>query len=339
MARIKFGLGIPTGTEGLMYPIPYASVQDVVDLSVYAEKLGFDSVWGNDHISTQHYVREKFKETPPRYYAPLLMLAAISQQTTKIKVATALLVIPFRHPVVMAKEIATLDHLSNGRLLLGVGLGAYREEFEAEFGKVANNIVRGNLFDESIDLLYRIFTEDTVSHEGKYFSLKEVHSYPKPVQKPFPFYFGGNNPKGYERTAKYGHWLPALLTPTEIKKACNQIKEFSGLYNRDFSTIDIAPQMAVMIAKTREEAAKRFEASQMYKHTCSLKKSTMKDHDPTQYFDRNLIGSADDIGEQIEKYIEAGVTTFSALIFANNNIEETREDMQVFSEEIISKFR
>lgn len=338
MARIKFGLGIPTGTEGLMYPIPYATAQDVVELSVYAEKMGFDSVWGNDHISTQHYVRAEYK-TPPRYYAPLLVLSAISQRTTTLKVATALLVIPFRHPVIMAKEIATLDHLSGGRLLLGVGLGAYREEFEAEFGRTAKEVVRGKLFDESIELLYRIFTEDVVSHEGEYFSLNEVHSYPKPVQKPFPFYFGGNNPKGYERTARYGNWLPALLTPAEVKVGCERIKEFCGQYNRDFSTVDIAPQIAVAVAKTREEAAKRFEASQMYKHTCSLKKSTMKNQDPTQYFDRNLIGSVDDVCEQIERYIEAGVTTLSALIFANNSIEETREEMQFFSEEIIAKFR
>ena len=121
--KANFGLGIATGTEGLMYPIPYSSARDVVDLSIYAEKLGFHSVWGNDHITTQHYVREEFNQ-PPRYYAPLLTLAAIAERTTTLKVATALLVLPFRNPLVMAKEIATLDQLSNGRLLLGVGLGA-----------------------------------------------------------------------------------------------------------------------------------------------------------------------------------------------------------------------
>ena len=122
--KANFGLGIATGTEGLMYPIPYSSARDVVDLSVYAEKLGFHSVWGNDHITTQNYVREEFDNKPPRYYAPLLELAAIAERTTTLKLATALLVIPFRNPLVMAKEIATLDQLSGGRVMLGVGLGA-----------------------------------------------------------------------------------------------------------------------------------------------------------------------------------------------------------------------
>ena len=118
--KANFGLGIATGTEGLMYPIPYSSARDVVDLSVYAEKLGFHSVWGNDHITTQNYVREEFANKPPRYYAPLLELAAIAERTTTLKLATALLVIPFRNPLVMAKEIATLDQLSKYFTICGM---------------------------------------------------------------------------------------------------------------------------------------------------------------------------------------------------------------------------
>ena len=122
MAGPRFGVGIPTGTEGLMYPIPFASAADNVRIAVAAERFGFDSVWGNDHLSTQHYVRKEHSE-PPSYYAPLVVLSAITQATTKLKVGTALLVVPFRHPVVIAKEVATLDHLSGGRVLLpGIGL-------------------------------------------------------------------------------------------------------------------------------------------------------------------------------------------------------------------------
>ena len=164
--KANFGLGIATGTEGLMYPIPYSSARDVVDLSVYAEKLGFHSVWGNDHITTQNYVREEFDNKPPRYYAPLLELAAIAERTTTLKLATALLVIPFRNPLVMAKEIATLDQLSGGRVMLGVGLGAYREEFEAEFGANAEGMVRGEMLDESIEIMHQLFTQDNVTYTG-----------------------------------------------------------------------------------------------------------------------------------------------------------------------------
>ena len=108
---MKFGIGIPTGTEGLMYPIPFAHVRDNIKMAKAAEKLGFDSVWGNDHVSTQHYVSEEFG-CAPNYYAPLITLAAIAENTTTLKVATALLVFPFRNPAIIAKELATLDQPS-----------------------------------------------------------------------------------------------------------------------------------------------------------------------------------------------------------------------------------
>ncbi|MCH8991158.1 MAG: LLM class flavin-dependent oxidoreductase, partial [Acidobacteria bacterium] len=108
-----------------MYPVPFADVDDAVELAVTAERLGFDSVWGNDHVSTQHYVRSEFDE-PPRFYDPLTYLAYVAALTTTLRLATCVLVLPFRHPVVAAKQAATLDQLSGGRLVLGVGIGAYR---------------------------------------------------------------------------------------------------------------------------------------------------------------------------------------------------------------------
>ncbi len=339
MTKANFGIGVATGTEGLMYPIPYSSAREVVDLSVYAEKLGFHSVWGNDHITTQHYVREEFPGNPPRYYAPLLTLTAIAERTTTLKVCTALLVVPFRNPVVLAKEIATLDQLSGGRLLLGVGLGAYREEFEAEFGDSAHGMIRGEMLNESLTIMDRLFNEENVTFKGKYFDVQNVQCFPKPVQKPFAFYFGGNSANSYDRVAKWGTgWLPALLTPEEVKAGCAALKESCAKVGRDVSEIDIAPQISVCLAKTHEEAIQKWEKSQIYQHSLSLGKSTMKGRDAGNYLDRNLIGSPDEVRARVEQYIEAGVTTFSALIFADSNLEETREHMQFFSEEIISKY-
>lgn len=336
--QIQFGVGIPTGTEGLMYPIPFASARDNVRISVKAEELGYDSVWGNDHVSTQHYVRDEFDQAP-NYYSPLITLAAIAENTTKLKLATALLVVPFRNPVMIAKELATLDQLSKGRVIAGVGLGAYREEFVSMFGDKAKEMHRGNMIDESLLILDKIFKEDVVSYKGKYFDVKEVQSFPRPVQNPFPFFIGGNAPVGRLRTAKYGQgWLPAVLTPEEIKAGVEEISEYCNQFGRNPEEIEIAPQFSVSIGKTHEEAIKRFESSQMYKHLESLKKSTLKNQDTTSYETRNLIGTPEEICEQVQKYIDAGVTTFSALIFADNTIDEMFESMQFFSEEVISKF-
>lgn len=335
--EVKFGLGISTGAEGLMYPIPYADVHDIVDISVYAEKLGFDSAWGNDHITTQQYVYNEFGRQP-RYYAPLLTLAAIAERTTTLKVATGLLVIPFRNPAIVAKELATLDNIADGRLLVGVGLGAYREEFEAEFGAASANMVRGQLFDESIAMIHRIFTEEKVSATGEYFDIRNIQSFPKPVQEFFPFYFGGNSDKGLSRTVKYGRgWLPFDLTVDEIAASVAKLKEKCAEAGRTYD-IDVAPQFCISIGRTHEEACQKFERSQIYKHTISLEQSTLKGKKASDYTERNLVGSPDEIIERIEAYRAAGVTTFSALLFANNTLEETREDMQFFSESIISKY-
>lgn len=338
MRKLNFGLGIMTGTEGLMYPIPYADVKEIIELSVFAEKLGFNSVWGNDHISTQYYVREEFCQ-PPRYYAPLITLSAIAERTTSLKICTALLVLPTRHPAIIAKEIITLDHLSNGRLLLGVGLGAYREEFEAQFGSKAKEMVRGEMLDEILVILNKMFTEEFMSYKGKYFDIKDLQCYPKPLKLPFPFYFGGNSANSFARVVRWGTgWLPALLTPAEVKSGCCKLKEECGKINRNFESIDIAPQIAVSLAKSHEEAVKKYESSQMYRHSLTLGKSTMKGRDASNYLERNLIGSVDEVKEMVEKYRDAGVTTFSALIFADSDIQSTRDHMQFFAEEIIQKY-
>src|SRR3954469_24703330 len=110
---MRFGLAVPTGTEGMIYPIPYADPEQAVELAVHAESLGFDSVWANDHVTTQAYVREEFPD-PPRYYDPYIYLSFVAAQTATIKLATAITVMTFRHPVVLANQAMTLDQLSGG---------------------------------------------------------------------------------------------------------------------------------------------------------------------------------------------------------------------------------
>lgn len=338
MKKINFGVGIPTGTEGLMYPIPFAKAEDNLRIATIAEKLGFDSVWGNDHIATQKYVREEFKSSP-NYYAPLLILTAIAENTKNLKLATGLLVVPFRHPAIIAKELATLDHISSGRAIAGVGIGAYREEFECIMGEKAKDMVRGEMLEESLTIIKKIFEEDIVTYNGKYFDIRSLQSSPKPVQKPFPFYIGGNSAAGYKRVAKFGTgWFPAVLTPEEIKAGVSNIEKHCEEMGRNIEDIDIAPQLSISIGKTHEEAESKFRTSQMYKHLESLKNSTLKNQDTGEYSKRNLIGTPDEIGERIQQYIEAGVTNFAALLFATNTVDELIESMQFFAEEVMSKF-
>lgn len=336
--RVKFGIGIPTGTEGLMYPVPFASARENVRMALEAERLGYDSVWGNDHVSTQNYVRSEFSN-PPNYYSPPLVLAAIAQATTKIKLGTALLVLPFRHPVVVAKEVATLDHLSEGRVLLGVGIGAYREEFAAMYGERAAKMHRGKMLDESLKALVALFNEREASFKGEYYHFENVESMPKPLQRPFPFYIGGNSPEGRRRLGEYGiGWLPAVLSPAEISMGVSEIRTHCEANGRDPGEIDIAPQLTVSIGRTHEEAVAKYKASQVYKHMVSLKNSTLKNQQSGTLEERSLIGSPGEIAERVQAYIDAGVTTFSALLFCTNSLKEFYESMEWFSREVICHF-
>ena len=121
---MKFSICLSTGFEGVMYPIPFAAPADFVAQAQLCERLGYDSVWGNDHITTENYVAERHGDTAPNFYEPLITLAMCAQATERIRLGTALLVMPMREPVFLAKQVATLDRLSGGRFILGVGLGA-----------------------------------------------------------------------------------------------------------------------------------------------------------------------------------------------------------------------
>ena len=148
---MKISVGLPTGMEGLMYPVPFSTPKDIVDIAVHAERLGYHSVWGNDHMTTQHYVREEFS-TPPNYWEPLITYGFIAAATKTLRMGTGMLVLPMRRDIVVtAKQIATLDQFSGGRVEIGIGVGAYREEFEAL--QPHFNAHRGNMVDEGLHAL------------------------------------------------------------------------------------------------------------------------------------------------------------------------------------------
>lgn len=331
----RFGLGVPTATEGLMYPVPFADVDEAVELAVAAERLGFDSVWGNDHVSTQQYVRGEFDE-PPRFYDPLTYLAYVAASTTTLRLATCVLVLPFRHPVMTAKQVATLDQLSGGRLVLGIGIGAYREEFEAMYP--GRGLHRGRYVDEFLDALAVLFSERRASYSGELIRFDDVESFPKPVQDPLPILSGGNSPGSRRRAATIAHgWLPACLTPAEYAAGLDEIRRLEAesdiAADRPF---EATMQLVVSIHDRHEGAVERFRSSQVHSHLASLGASTMKGRLADSLEPRNLVGTPDDVGEQVQAYLEAGVETFAGLLFATDTVEETLEAMERFSEQVIA---
>jgi probable F420-dependent oxidoreductase len=334
---MRFGVHIPTCIEGMMYPVPFAKPSDILPTALLCEELGFDSVWGNDHMTTQRYVQQEFAEAP-NFFEPLITFSYCAGRTTRLRFATGIIVLPMRNMPVLAKQVATLDQLSGGRLILGVGAGAYREEYEALFPD-ARGVRRGTIVDEGMQALRLLFTERKATFRGSTVHFEGVECFPKPAQDPMPIYAGGNHPEVRRRAGQYGQgWMPAVLSPEEIARGIEDVHRAAAAAGRDGAAIDIAPQFAVSIGRTRDEADRRFRGSQLFKHLESLKKSTLREQ--TGGFEqRNLIGSPEEISERIRVYERAGVTTCSGMLFVAGSVAEMREAIELFGREVLPNFR
>ena len=335
---MRISAGLPTGMEGLTYPIPFSDPENVIKIAQAAEKFGYDSVWGNDHMTTQHYVRAEFP-TPPRFWEPLITYAFVLSETTTLKVGTGILVLPMRHDIVVtAKQVVTLDHFGKGRLELGIGIGAYREEFDAL--QPDNKLQRGDIVDEGLQALRLLFNERVASFEGKFYKFRDVELWPKPYQKKLPIYVAGNNPNNIRRTVQWGDgWLPAGIHVDRLRAGVKTLREMAEKAGRDPKTIEVCPQFVVHVGKTHAAAIETFRQSQMNKHLVSLSKSTLKGQGTATHEDINLIGTPAEIVDKANNLREAGVTHLLGLYFAANSVPELLDQMQVFAEEVMPKIK
>jgi probable F420-dependent oxidoreductase len=334
---MKFGVALPTCTEGMMYPVPFATPDDLLRVTTEAEALGYYAVMGNDHMTTQQYVRQSFPD-PPNFYEPLITYAYCAARTSSIRFMTGVIVMPVREPVVLAKQIATLDQLSGGRFLLGIGVGAYREEFVAVHPEL-KGANRGAMVHEGIQSLRLLFTERTASFSGQYFHFSDVELYPKPLQQPLPIFSAGNAEGSIQRAAELCEgWLPAGIGPDEIAAGRTKLFAYARNAGRDPGAISIAPQLVVSIGRTQEQAREAFLRSQLYEHLVSLQQSTLKGVDTSSYEAVNLIGTPDEICRRVERFAQAGVDHLAGLLFVGNSIGEMMDQVRLFAQTVVASF-
>jgi probable F420-dependent oxidoreductase len=334
---MKFGVGLPTCTAGMMYPTPFATAEQVVDIALEAEQLGYYEVAGNDHLTTQQYVRDSFP-VPPNFFEPLITYSYIAARTSVLRLMTGILVFPMRHPVLLAKQLATLDQLSSGRVIVGAGTGAYREEFVKTLPHLAK-ANRGRLMDETMAAVRMLLTQHTATFSGEYISFDDVEMYPKPVQDPFPIYSAGNAVASIRRAAQFGQgWLPAGIGPEAVREGRVHLAQFAADFGRQDVDFQIAPQTMVCLADSQEEAEETFKASQLYHHLVTLQQSTLKDVDPNTYVTSNLVGTPDLVARKVAEFRDAGVDHLCGSYFAANNVEQLRDQMRRFAKDVMPAF-
>ena len=207
--------------------LPYegsASAEDIVAVAQAAEASGLDSVWVGDHIAFPVEFTSQNPTTAdgtypyptdnPRLEA-LTTLAFVAGATSTIKLAVNACVLPQRNPVITAKAVATLDHLSGGRVIFGVTLGWLREEFHAlgaDFDR------RRPRLEDGIEIMRTVWEHDQPSYDGETYSFEPLHMLPKPVQSPVPIYVGGHSRPAMRRAARMGDgWLAARMTPDDLR--------------------------------------------------------------------------------------------------------------------------
>jgi probable F420-dependent oxidoreductase len=332
---MKFGFQLPTGREGLSLPTPFFRPADFVSMAQTAERLGYDSVWGNDHYAPQDYVRARYS-TPPNFWDPLMVHAAVAAATSRIQVGTCVLVLPMREMAVTAKQIATLDQLSGGRLLLGVGIGAYREEFAAARPELVGKD-RGAMLEEGLALLNRLFSEPSVTHHGRYYHVESFDLDPKPRQQPFPILVGGHQQKGLDRVIRYGQgWLPGWRPFDELKEWIARLRDKAAEVGRDPASLIVAPQFSALVGRTQEEAEQRYQQSAMVQHRVSL---AYTGRDPDLALHNNLIGCPEHILEQLEALHGYGADHLAGTSFCVNSAAEMSEQVHFFAEAVVRPYR
>lgn len=219
---------------------------DVAFIARKAEELGFESLWYAEHPILPVHSDSPFPATGgpiPHTYAhfsePFIALARASGVTSKLKLGTGITLVPERNPLVLAKEIAALDHYSGGRFLFGIGAGWNREETTMMGGDFDH---RWTQTQEAVMALKELWTKDEAEFHGRYYDFPKVYCYPKPVQKPHPpVILGGHARNVLRRVAAWGDgWLPNRASPAEIEKSRRILETLAAERGRDPASITIS---------------------------------------------------------------------------------------------------
>ena len=225
------------------------------DLAVEAEELGFDSVWVNHHVVNVGYIEERLDTRP--YHDALTVLTWAAARTTRVKLGTSVLVLPYLHPMVLAKSLATLDQMSGGRVIAGVGVGSLPEEnavLAVGYGD------RGASSDEAIDVMQALWSSSTADHDGERFTFTGLKNGPQPKQSPLPLWIGGSGNPAQRRAARVGQgWHPMCSADGLAKRMPGFVKKLED-QGRDRASIVVAPRIAVSQIKQRGDV-EAFEAA------------------------------------------------------------------------------
>ena len=290
----------------------YAAGNTIADFAHEAEELGYTSLWVTDHIIVPSYRTERGHI----FYEALTTLAYVSSITTRCLLGTAVLALPPRNSVLVAKQLATLDALSQGRVILGVGTGWIEEELRY-LGAAWQQ--RGRMLDEAIRVLRNLWSDEIANtFQGRYTAFEDIACFPKPVQPGGPkVLIGGMTEPSLRRAATTGDgWIPWAVTPQELRDGVARIRAYGG---------DKALELVcIMPADIGPQAMERYTGV------------FGEDH-------KLLSGSVATVAKMVEEFAAAGlhhlVCSFRDVrLFRDDRIDEINRQMRLFAKEVLPSF-
>jgi len=309
----QFGIAMRNFTKYPQMP----SAAELIEYGVRVEQLGYESVWAWDHI---------LLGVDPNFpiHEALVLLTAIAARTTTIKIGTGILVLPMRNPVILAKELATIDHVSNGRLIVGAAVGWYKREFDSmgvDFHQ------RGRIMEQSLEIIHRLWTEDRVDGDYPPYQLRGAVLFPKPVQKPRPpILIGGYVDAVLKRAATRGDgWLTYYYTAESFARVWAKVGDYASAAGRDPASLISTNQLPICIGARASVEAPMKHWLQTEWDYASWSESTMQSA---------IIGPVEACLEQLEAHIATGV---DRIIFVPYRYE--REQVEAIASDIIPALR
>ena len=313
MAKTVYGVAMRNFTR---YP-EMPSAQGLMDYGVRMEQLGYESIWAWDHILLG--VEPNFP-----IIESLSILTAIAARTTKIKLGTGILVVPMRNPVILAKQLATIDLISNGRLLVGAAVGWYKREFMAmgvDFHQ------RGKIMEQSLDVLTRLWTEDRLTVDFPPYLIKDAVMFPKPVQKPRPpILIGGYVEAVLRRAATKGDgWLTYYYTADSFAANWARIRSFAEEAGRNPDELQSTNQLPIAVGPRAKVEGPMREWLQTEWDYAAWSESTAESA---------IMGTVDECVEQLLKHVKTGI---DRIIFVPYRYQA--EQLEIIAKEIIPKLQ
>lgn len=297
---VRIGLGL----AGFPFTSPSAFL-DWIDL---CEDSPIDSVWLSERLVSPQPVLE-----------PLTAFGVIAGRTQRLKFGMNAIVLPFRDPLVLAKECATLDYLSGGRLLPAFGVGADRAPEFAATGRAPEG--RGPRSDEMLDIMVKLWSEEHVNYDGKYYQYHDVTISPKPTQSPLPLWIGGSSDAAIRRTARIGTgWLAGLQTPRQVAPVVASIRKASEHAGRPLDPDHYGAGFPFRFGSPEEPIVER---------TATAMSRIGEGLDPAEYL---AVGDAETIVRRAQEYVNAGISKFVLRPIVTSDQEWLSQTRQLIDE-------